>query len=92
MRRPSSHLLEQKWPRWEQMLPHLALSALLSACRLLKWHWHGWDTKWTALPEEVNIMRFVRQLLATRRQPKSALEMVLGYNRESKWDIDKPGN
>ena len=53
MRRPSSHPLEQKWPRWEQMLPHLALSALLSACRLLKWHWHGWDTKWTALPEEV---------------------------------------
>ena len=54
--------------------------------------WHGWDTKWTALPEEVNIMRFVHQLLATRRQPKSALEMVLGYNRESKWDSNKPGN
>ena len=37
-------------------------------------------------------MRFVRQLLATRRQPQSALEMVLGYNPKSKWDIDKPGN
>ncbi len=36
-------------------------------------------------------MRFVRQLLATRRQPQSSLEMVLGYSRKSKWDSDKPG-
>lgn len=37
-------------------------------------------------------MRFVRQLLATRRQPQSSLEMVLGYSRKFKWGIDKPGN
>ena len=84
-RRPNLLRPEPRWPHWELLLPHLAPNAQLSASQLQKVHWRGWDTKWTALPEEVK-MGFVRQLLATRRPRRSSLEMVLGYNDRPKWE------